>query len=172
MKVSKIISRMVVVTMLASSTFVVASEADKEKVSHVESTVVDGDAKVQTQEPRQEKNLHDEIARRMTIISIAEGSSDKVLIAEADIARAELLGYQRQRADRMGLAGIPEADDLASTSPAARVVKIQQGDSGETKSLEQLRLNDKWQTKNLIQIGLMMFFSFLVGFFLRDILWK
>lgn len=44
------------------------------------------------------KNPQDEIARRMTIIRLAEGSDDDVLIAEADIARAELAGYQAQRA--------------------------------------------------------------------------
>lgn len=164
---------MVVVTMLASSTLAVAAEVEKEQVSHVESAVLDTEAQTQaqTQEPRQEKNLHDEIARRMTIISIAEGSSDKVLIAEADIARAELLGYQRQRADRMGLAGIPEADDLASTPLEPKVAQIQQASSGsETKPLEQLRVEKTQQTNSIMQFFLLGFFSFLTGFCLRALL--
>lgn len=46
------------------------------------------------------KDPLDEIAKRMTIIKLAEGSNDATLIAEAELARQELVGYQEERALR------------------------------------------------------------------------
>ena len=170
MKISKIISGMVVGIIITSSTLSVAAEADNQQVETKQINLTVDEAKVD----QQSKNLHDEIARRMTIISLAEGSSDKVLIAEADMARAELIGYQRQRADRMGQSGIVEADNLANSPTVVEVAQIQQADTSsesEDKSrASQWKATAKKHNQDIALYGLSIVFSFLTGFFFRGIL--
>lgn len=115
------------------------------------------------------KNPHDEIARRMTIINLAEGSDDEVLIAEAALARAELLGYQRQRADRMGQLGVVEANDFAESpkevvsESASLTTSSQTAPTVVNAQADRPRLHP-------YQIGAIIAFSILVGFSLRGLM--
>lgn len=168
MKISKIISGLLVGIIITSSTLSVAAEADNQQVETKQINLITDEAKAD----QQSRNPHDEIARRMTIISLAEGSTDKVLIAEADMARAELIGYQRQRADRMGQSGIVEADDLANTPPVAEAAQTGQADASSEDKLMAVQsiLAEKERKQNIMILGLAVFFSFLTGFSLRGLL--
>lgn len=46
------------------------------------------------------KNPNTEIARRIALVNVATVSEDAVLIKEAEIARSELIGYQKLRAEK------------------------------------------------------------------------
>lgn len=98
MKINNITRALAITSILSTSSMVCMNYAN----ANAAMTALSGAVDDSSSSPKEHgaKNPQDEIVKRMTIIKIAEGSNDDVLIAEADIARAELAGYQAQRAGR------------------------------------------------------------------------
>lgn len=96
MRIRKVMNALAFTSILSVSSIACMNHANANAAMTALSGAVDSDSS--SSKEQNGKNPQDEIARRMTIIKLAEGSDDDVLIAEADIARAELAGYQAQRA--------------------------------------------------------------------------